>query len=140
MNMRQPPWYLDKKTQQAELYNNNKPQPICWYNSNLSPPGEVANNEIIMKLCLGLILDYSQYLEILQNPYQLRKYDRNLNLWYERKCKTVYFYENSSGLVKKCTTHTNLNCKTWYIRATVARVPYTKVLTLLNGTVQTMHH
>ena len=34
--------------------------------------------------------------------------------------------------------HTNLNCKIWNIRATVARVPYTKVLTLLNGTVQTM--
>ena len=28
----------------------------------------------------------------------------------------------------------------WYIRATVPRVPYTKGLTLLNGTVQTMHH
>ena len=36
--------------------------------------------------------------------------------------------------------HTNLNCKIWYIRATVARVPYTKVLTLLNGTVQIRHH
>ena len=35
--------------------------------------------------------------------------------------------------------HTNLNCKSWYIRATVARVPYRKVLTLLNGSVQTMH-
>ena len=34
--------------------------------------------------------------------------------------------------------HTNLNCKSWYIMATVARVPYTKVLTLLNGTVQTI--
>ena len=33
----------------------------------------------------------------------------------------------------------NLNCKSWYICATVARVPYTKVLTLLNRTVQTMH-
>ena len=35
--------------------------------------------------------------------------------------------------------HTNLNCKSWYIRATAAQVQYTKVLTLLNVTVQTMH-
>ena len=35
--------------------------------------------------------------------------------------------------------HTNLSSKSWYTRATVARVPYTKVLSLLNGTVQTMH-
>ena len=35
--------------------------------------------------------------------------------------------------------HTNLNCKSWYIRVTLARVPYTKVLTILNGTVQTIH-
>ena len=34
--------------------------------------------------------------------------------------------------------HTNLNCKRWYIRATVARAPYTKVLTILNGTEQNM--
>ena len=36
-------------------------------------------------------------------------------------------------------SHTNLNSKSWYIRATLARVPYTKVLALLNGTVQTRH-
>ena len=34
---------------------------------------------------------------------------------------------------------TNLNNKSWYIRAPLAPVPYMKVLTLLNGTVQTMH-
>ena len=33
-------------------------------------------------------------------------------------------------------SHTNLKCKSWYIRATVSRVPYTKVLILLNRTVQ----
>ena len=31
-----------------------------------------------------------------------------------------------------------VNCKSWNIRATVAQVPYTKVLTLLNRTLQTM--
>ena len=35
--------------------------------------------------------------------------------------------------------HSNLNCKSWYIRKIVARVLYTQVLTLLNRTVQTMH-
>ena len=35
--------------------------------------------------------------------------------------------------------HTNLYRKSWYIRATVSRVPYMKVLTLLNGAVQPMH-
>ena len=34
---------------------------------------------------------------------------------------------------------TNLNCKSWYIRATVARVPYTNVLSLSSRTVQSLH-
>ena len=35
MNIRQPPWYQDKKTQQAELYNNKKP-------SQQVPQGDMA--------------------------------------------------------------------------------------------------
>ena len=35
--------------------------------------------------------------------------------------------------------HTDLNRKSWYIRANVAQVPYTEALTQLNGTVQTRH-
>ena len=30
------------KTQQAEFYNNKKPQPIGLYNPKLSPQGDVA--------------------------------------------------------------------------------------------------
>ena len=32
MNIRQPLWYQDKNIQQAELYNNEKKQPIGWNN------------------------------------------------------------------------------------------------------------
>ena len=39
----------------------------------------------------------------------------------------------------RVNSHTNLNSESWYIRENVARVLYAKVLTLLNGTVQTMH-
>ena len=35
--------------------------------------------------------------------------------------------------------NTDLNCKSWYIRVTLAHAPYTKVLTLLDGAVQARH-
>ena len=39
MNIRQLPWYQDKKTQQAELYNNKNPSQQVDTTPNLSPPG-----------------------------------------------------------------------------------------------------
>ena len=39
----------------------------------------------------------------VKKPYLLQKHDRNLNLWYVRKCKTVHSYENAK--LKKLTTY-----------------------------------
>ena len=44
MNIRQPPWHQDKKTQQAELYNNKNPSQYVETTPTLAPQGDVAKN------------------------------------------------------------------------------------------------
>ena len=44
MHIRQPPWYQDKKTQQAELYNNKNPSQKVDTTPTLVPGGDVAKN------------------------------------------------------------------------------------------------
>ena len=42
MNIRQPPWYQDKKTQQAELCNNKNPSQLIDSTPTLVLQGDVA--------------------------------------------------------------------------------------------------
>ena len=73
MNIRQPPWYQDKKTQQAELYNNKKKKKIGWYNPNLVPGGDVAKNKKKIYILFREIWNYLKFLKFPMIQYSIYK-------------------------------------------------------------------
>ena len=61
---------------------------------------------------MACILNYSQTLEMLQEPCLLRKRDRNLNLWYVRKCKMWIVTKMVQVFVNKSTTSHSFDFRT----------------------------